>query len=244
MNRYIRGHEKRDFPSLAMITEKGKSLYHAQTLNKLRGVLIFLAKVHSFHSVRNARKHFVGNGVEHVAQNCNGQVVAKYLYRVALLAWYSCYVYHGHVHADVAHILSLVAVNEAVAVAVAEMAVESVGIAYWYGSYHAVMFDFAFATVAHSVTRGHIVHLQYCGLERRYIVDNLVVAWVDAVKAEAKAASVELPIGEVLDASRVVDVAQNLVAESRLQPVAASDEQFILVRAEVVEAVTVRTDKM
>jgi len=53
------------------------------------------------------------------------------------------------------------------------------------------------------------------------VVQCLVAAWIDAIEAQPKAAHVHLSLGEVLDASAIVDMAQNLVVESSLQLVTA-----------------------
>ena len=81
-------------------------------------------------TVGNAGQHFVGDGVELVGKHGDGQVLAKDFYGIALLAGDAGDVDHSDVHADVSHVVGLLAVDEAESAAVAQMSVESVGIAY------------------------------------------------------------------------------------------------------------------
>ena len=85
--------------------------------------------VHSLDTVADTCQNLVWNCVNRIRQYCHGQFLTEYYNLVALLAVNVRHVNHGYVHADVAHIFSLLAVDEAVAVAVAKMTIESVGIA-------------------------------------------------------------------------------------------------------------------
>lgn len=79
--------------------------------------------VHSLDTVADACQNLVWDCVNSVWQYCHGQFLTEYYNLVALIAVNVRHVNHGYVHADVAHIFSLLAVNETVAVAVAEMTV-------------------------------------------------------------------------------------------------------------------------
>ena len=62
-------------------------------------------------TIRNACKHFVGNGSDGIAEHCNGQVIAKDDGMVAYLAVDVGDVYHADIHADVAHIIGSLTVD-------------------------------------------------------------------------------------------------------------------------------------
>ena len=93
--------------------------------------MLLILEINALYSVADACKYLVRDGVEDIRQYGDGKVVTEYLNAVTLVAVYSRDVYHGHVHTDIAYILCLLPVDKAVAVAVAQMSVESVGIAYW-----------------------------------------------------------------------------------------------------------------
>ena len=98
--------------------------------------MLLILEINALYSVADACKHLVRDGVEDIRQYGDGKVVTEYLNAVTLVAVYSRDVYHGHVHTDIAYILCLLPVDKAVAVAVAQMTVKSVGIAYWNSCYH------------------------------------------------------------------------------------------------------------
>ena len=52
-------------------------------------------------------------------------------------------------------------------------------------------------------------------------MEDAVIARVDTIQAKTQTAHIQLAIGEVLDTSRVVDMAQNLMRESGLKLLAA-----------------------
>ena len=67
---------------------------------------------------------------------------------------------------------------------------------------------------------------------------------VHPIETDAEAAHIHLPLGEVLDAGRVVHVAQDLVAEGGLQATATLVEQGKLAGREVVEVIAVGAHEM
>ena len=101
-------------------------------------------------------------------------MVAKDLYAVTFLAVDACNIYHGDIHTDVAHILCLLAVDEAVAMTVAEMAVQTVGIADRYGGDDAVVVDFALAAVATVSPAGTLRNWRIVVFN----VDTLLIMWL------------------------------------------------------------------
>lgn len=85
--------------------------------------MFLILKVNALYAVTDACEHFVRNSVEHIREHRYGQMVAKYLYAVALMAVDASYVNHGHIHTYIAHVGSALPVHQAVAVAVAQSAV-------------------------------------------------------------------------------------------------------------------------
>ena len=100
-----------------------------------------------------------------------GKWSPNYFNAVALFAVYSRYIYQCHVHTDIAHIVGSLAIDKTIAVAVAQFAVQSVGISNRYGCYDAVFFDDAAARVAHGFACWNIPKLQYGG----FSVDTLLI---------------------------------------------------------------------
>ena len=191
--------------------------------------------INALDPVADTGEHFVGDGVQGIAEHSHGQMVTEDLHRVAFLAVNTCDIDHCHVHTDIADILCLLAIDKAVAVAIAEMAVQSVGISDRYGCDDTVMIDLAFAAVAHRITGGYVAQLQNRRLQRRDVVDDLIVAAVDAIKSKAETAHIQLALREVLDAGGVVDMAEYLMVKGCLQFLATLIEELELMGREVVE---------
>ena len=101
--------------------------------------------------------------------------------------------------------------------AIAQTTVQAIGIANRYGSDDRIASQLALATVTHGFALGYLVHLQNGGLEGADGMENAVVARIDTIQAETQTTHIQLAIGEVLDAGRVVDMAQNLVREGGLK---------------------------
>ena len=84
--------------------------------------------VNSLHSAADGGQYLVRNGVKNIAQRLNRQVLAEDFYGIAFLAVDVGYIYHGYIHADVAHVLSLLTIDQTVGMAIAQMTVQAVGI--------------------------------------------------------------------------------------------------------------------
>ena len=179
--------------------------------------LSLILEINAFYTVADAGEDLIGDGFEHIAEHGNGQVLAKDLYLIALLTGDVGDINQSHVHTDITHILGLLTVDEAVAVAIAQTTVQAIGIANRYGSDDRIASQLALATVTHGFALGYLVHLQNGGLEGADGMENAVVARIDTIQAETQTAHIQLAIGEVLDTSRVVDMAQNLVREGGLK---------------------------
>ena len=168
------------------------------------------------HTGGDAGENFVGDGAHGIAEDGDGQVVAKDGDAVAHLARDVGDVNHADIHADIAHVVSSLAVDQAVAVAVAQVAAQAVGIANGDGGNARGALKDGATAVADGVTGWHVAYLQDGGLQCGHIVEHGVVAWVDAVEAQPQAHHVEVVLREVLDGGGVADVAQNLVVVGRL----------------------------
>ena len=104
-----------------------------KTLSQHWVLIISVLEIYAFYPVADTSEHLVWYGVEHVGEYGYGQIVTEYLHGVALMAVYARDIYHRNVHTYIAHILRTLASYDTVAVAVAQFAVQSVGISYRYG---------------------------------------------------------------------------------------------------------------
>jgi hypothetical protein len=86
-------------------------------------------EINAFHTIADARKHLVWDGLEHIAQYGNRQVLAKDLYLVALFTRDIGNINKGYVHTDISYVLGLLTVDEAVAVAITQATIQTIGIA-------------------------------------------------------------------------------------------------------------------
>ena len=91
---------------------------------------ILVLIIDSLYTVADASKHLIRYCVDSIRQHCNWQFLAKENNLIALFAVDISNVNHRNIHADIAHILGFLAVDKAIAVAVAEMSVQSIGITY------------------------------------------------------------------------------------------------------------------
>ena len=200
--------------------------------------------IDALHAVADARKHLVGDGVELVGEHGDGQMVAEDLHTVSLATGDVGHIDHANVHANVAHIVGALPIDETVAVAVAQMAVETVGIAYRDSSNDAIAIDERMAAIADTRTGRHMAKLEDGGLQRRDIVEDVVRARIDAIEANAETAHVELAVAEMVNARGVVDMTDDMVGEGGLQLAAAHIKLLKLLAGEIVKLVGIGTDKV
>ena len=203
-----------------------------------------ILEIHALDTVGDTCEHLVGDGAEGVAEYGDGQVLAEDLHLITLGAGDIRHVDHRHIHTDITHVLGLLTIHQTIAVTVAEMAVQTVGIADGDGSDHTVALDLALTAVAHRLTSRHMAHLKDGGLQRGDGMENMIIARINAIEADAEAAHIHLALREMLDASGVVHVAQDLMGEDTLQLTAALVEEGELLGREVVEAVAVGAHEM
>ena len=196
-------------------------------------------EINAFDAVADARKHLVRDGVEHIAKHSDGQMLAKNLNLIALLTRDIGDINQRYIHTDITYVLGLLTIDEAIAMAIAQVTIQTIGIANRYGGDDGIAIELALATIAHGLALRHSAHLENGGLKRRNGVENAIVAWINAIEAKAQTTHIHLAIGEVLDASRVVHVAQNLMREGGLKLLTASLETLELEAREVVEIVAI-----
>ena len=154
--------------------------------------------VNSLHAVADARKHLIRYGVDGIGERSHRQFFAEDDNLIALCAVDVRNVNHSYVHADIAHVLSLLAVYETETVTVAEMAVQSVGVADRYRSDARVARELAASAVAHCLVCWHIVYLKNRCLQRCHIVYHRVVARVVAVQSKSRGQSPRLSVSSNL----------------------------------------------
>ena len=135
-----------------------------------------ILEINAFYAVADAGEDLVGDGVEDIAENGNGQVLTKDLYLVALNTWDVGDINQSYVHTDITYVLGLLTVDEAVAVAIAQVKVQTIGIANRNGSDDRITSQLALATVTNGIGLRHLAHLQDGGLEGADGMENAVVA--------------------------------------------------------------------
>ena len=93
-------------------------------------------------------------------------MLSKDLHLVTFNARNIRHVDHRHIHTDVTYILRLLTFHQTIAVPIAQMTVQSVGIANGDGGNHRIALNLAFPAVADRLTLGHMAQLQDGGLQR------------------------------------------------------------------------------
>ena len=198
------------------IAFENSSRFIEKFLSSIPDLANLLLDVDALDAVADTREDFVGDGVEGIAENGDWELVAKDDHLVALFAVDTCDVNHANIHADVADIWGFLSIDQAVAMTVAQMTVESVGITDGYGSYAAVAIHKTLSAVANGLPRAHITYLKNGGLQCRDVVQHLVGSWIDAVESKSKTHHVEMVLWEMLNTGRVADMADDLVPIDRL----------------------------
>ena len=218
---------------------------HYRTFNALlfRRHLLVLEE-DAFHAWSYACKDLIRNRTTTGSEFCWREFVAKDSSEVAFFARYISNIYHADIHTDVAHIISLLPVNKAIAFPVAKQSVQSVSITYWQTCNTTISFEYGLSTITNAFACFHIVNLQDCCAKGADVVNGFVVATVDAIKPKPKSHHLEVTVWEMFNASTIADVPQNGMWESILQLLAALQEQLILLCREVVEVIRVAANKV
>ena len=165
----------------------------------------------------NSRHHLVGNGVEPLSQLTYRQVRAKNLHSVAYLAVNVGDVNHADVHTDVSNVGSGLPVYQTIALAVAQMPIQSIGISYRNSCDAGRTAQLPLPAIADSLCWRHVAKLQDSGAKCGNGVDCAVVDRIDAIEPKPEAYHLVVPLGEALDACAVADMPQETVAESLAQ---------------------------
>ena len=173
-------------------------------------------EIYALHSVRDASKHLVRDSVEGIGKGGDRQMLAKDFHLIAFTTGDISNIDHGHIHTDIAHILGLLTIDKAVAMPIAKMAIQTISIAYGDGRNHGVALNLTLTAIAHSLTSRYMAHLEDGGLKCRDSMKDVIISWIDAIETYAQTAHIHLALWEVLNACRVVHMAQNLMGENTL----------------------------
>ena len=115
------------------------------------GCLVVL-EINSFYSVADTCENLVGYCFESIREYGDGKIVAEDFYSVALFAWNARDVYHAGIHTYIADVVCSLPIYETIAVAIAEMSVQSVGISYRDGGNDTVAVERCSAAVAYCLS--------------------------------------------------------------------------------------------
>ena len=124
------------------------------------GFLFLILEINPLHAVADGRQNLVWYGVEGIAEDGDGEVVAEDFDTVAFLTIDAGDINHRYVHTDVTNIRCLLTIDQTIAVAVAQVAVQTVRITDWDGSNHTVVVDFTLTRVANGVASWYVAHLK------------------------------------------------------------------------------------
>ena len=122
--------------------------------------LILILEIDALNAIRNACQHLIGDGAEHIAEFCDGQMLTEYLHLIALLTRNVCHVDHRYIHTDITHVLCLLTVYKTIATAIAKSTVQSVSIADRNSSNHGITVNLTLTAIADRLTSRHMAHLK------------------------------------------------------------------------------------
>src|SRR5574344_1366005 len=88
-------------------------------------------EINSLHAGRYAGKNLIRDGFQNIRKIAHRQVITEYFHPVTLLTVDIRHINHANIHADITHVRSLLPVHQTIAVTVAQVAIQSVGIADW-----------------------------------------------------------------------------------------------------------------
>ena len=83
---------------------------------------ILILEVNPLHAVTDSRQNLVWDGVEDIAEDGDGEVVAEDFDTVTFLTIDASDVNHRYVHTDVTNVCCLLTIHHTIAVAVTQMA--------------------------------------------------------------------------------------------------------------------------
>lgn len=203
-----------------------------------------LLEIHPFHPFADTCEDLVGYGTELFCNDVHRQMFAKNLHAVAFVAFDVSDVEHADVHADVSDIRGLLAVYERISSAIAEMTVQSVGIADGNGCNTRGTLHHRTAAISDARTCGNAANLQYGGTQGGDTRQPTVAERVDTVKPQSETTHIELAFGEPLYTCRIADVPEYAIWHGFLQHGRSFVETFELLLREVIKPFIVATHKM
>lgn len=74
-----------------------------------------ILEIHFLHSATDTGQHLIRDGVQHIAENGDRQMVSEDFYCITLLTGDVRHVYQGNIHADIAHIGCPLSVDQTIA---------------------------------------------------------------------------------------------------------------------------------
>ena len=122
-------------------------------------------KIHPLNPIAYPCQYLVWYSIEGIGQYSYGEVVAENLHTIAFLTWDVGHINHTDIHADVTYIFRLLAVYKSITMAVAEMTVEAVCIAYRNSGYHAVLLKDGATAVTYTFSCRNMANLENGGLQ-------------------------------------------------------------------------------
>jgi hypothetical protein len=155
-----------------------------------------------------------------------------------------CNIYHTYIHADVSHIGSLLAINDAVSLSITEATIKSIGISYGYGSDTRRANKLTATAVAYCLSLGYIVYLKNRTAQCTNRMKQAIAHRTDTIESKTEANHIEVILGEALYARRVTDMSQYLMREGRLQCRSSLNKACSLLMGKSIKLGTITTRKM
>src|SRR5574344_116376 len=171
-------------------------------------------------------------------------MIAKDLHLVTLLALYVCHINHTHVHADISHIVSLLAIDQTVTATITQMTIQTVCITNRDSSNTAVTFKHCLARVAHRVSCRHMANLQDGCLQGCHIIKNMIISSIYAIEPQPQTHHVQMVFRKMLNTCRVAYMTDDLMRIGLLQQATCLVVTFKLTAREGVKLIAITTHKM
>ena len=119
--------------------------------------------IYSLHTCRDTCQHLIRNGFKHIGKNGYRQMIPEDFHTVTFLTVNIRYVDHADIHTNIAYIGSALPVHQTIGAAVAQMAIQPVGITDRNGCDARRAHQMSLAAISHRILFGHITYLQNGG---------------------------------------------------------------------------------
>ena len=116
--------------------------------------------IDALYAIANARQYLVRYRFEGITQDRDGQMWAKNFHTIALLAGNVGDVDHTNVHTNIAYVIGLAPIDQAVGMPITQMAIQSVGIPDRDSSDAGITLEEALPTIADGLAGLHIADLE------------------------------------------------------------------------------------